>query len=706
MVTATENSINTAFIDMTMSMEDGPREDRRRRQPAGHPARRGAVRRRPGFPNSSPGLEPITGVALGNATVSPINMANAYATLANGGRAAEPYIIEKVVDRQRRDPLPAPGLRHRGRRRRTSPPTSPTPSSRSSQDGSGTAALELDRPAAGKTGTATNGEGEVSSAWFAGYTPQLSTAGHVRPRQGQRAAAGLAPVVLRRRLPGRDLDRRDAAAPWRAAGRGVPGAGLRRRRRARRGPRAATRRRRRRRRPPTTQPPTQEPTTEEPTTEEPTDRGADDRAADADAADADRRRVRRRTRVAHAEPAADRRRRRPGTPAVAPADAAAAAALTAAAIRERYLGDRRGDRPGGHVHPTRDDPVVAALSEGGGGTGRGPAGRHPWWTPVRVLLALAALLLALGMVQKTSCYQDSWQNGSRALHPHVLLRPALPLHRARVRRAEPGPTATTPQVRDRYDGHGVPGRSSPTGRGARRGSTHWLSGVARPRDRLRRRRPATLGRRRTASRRESRLFVAVNAVGFAVLDAAGGLAARRRPPATALGRRAARGLTGAGADGADQLGPAGAGVRRRRAVGVGPRPAGAHRRDDRARHGRQALPAVPARRAARDLPARAPAPRLRRRGRWPPWSPGCWSTCRRYVSGPEQWAALLDVQLRPRRRPRVGVAGARPGDRRRLHRRRRSTCGRGRSSAPGACGVLVLGLRAPVDAAVRPARRC
>jgi membrane peptidoglycan carboxypeptidase len=42
--------------------------------------------------------------------------------------------------------------------------------------GTGRAALALDRPAAGKTGTATNDDGEVSSSWFVGYTPQLSTA--------------------------------------------------------------------------------------------------------------------------------------------------------------------------------------------------------------------------------------------------------------------------------------------------------------------------------------------------------------------------------------------------------------------------------------------------------------------------------------------------------------------------------------------------
>ena len=38
-------------------------------------------------------------------------------------------------------------------------------------DGTGTAALALGRPAAGKTGTATNGDGNVSSSWFVGYTP-------------------------------------------------------------------------------------------------------------------------------------------------------------------------------------------------------------------------------------------------------------------------------------------------------------------------------------------------------------------------------------------------------------------------------------------------------------------------------------------------------------------------------------------------------
>jgi membrane peptidoglycan carboxypeptidase len=44
------------------------------------------------------------------------------------------------------------------------------------ENGTGQAAQALGRPAAGKTGTATNAKDQVSSAWFVGYTPQLSTA--------------------------------------------------------------------------------------------------------------------------------------------------------------------------------------------------------------------------------------------------------------------------------------------------------------------------------------------------------------------------------------------------------------------------------------------------------------------------------------------------------------------------------------------------
>ncbi len=174
MITATENSVNTAFIDMTDSMEDGPQKVIDAANAMGIPPATAPSRKSPGFPNSSPGLEPFTGVALGSATVSPINVANAYATLANEGRAADAYIIDQVVD--------ASGetvYSHKVSDREAVDPDIAADVTYALQQvvesGSGTAALALNRPVAGKTGTATNGQGEVSSAWFTGYTPQLAT---------------------------------------------------------------------------------------------------------------------------------------------------------------------------------------------------------------------------------------------------------------------------------------------------------------------------------------------------------------------------------------------------------------------------------------------------------------------------------------------------------------------------------------------------
>lgn len=58
--------------------------------------------------------------------------------------------------------------------------------------------------------------------------------------------------------------------------------------------------------------------------------------------------------------------------------------------------------------PSRTDPVVASLSEAFGGPVGDRAGRHPWWSPVRVLLLLTGLVLALGMVAKSSCVLTAW----------------------------------------------------------------------------------------------------------------------------------------------------------------------------------------------------------------------------------------------------------------------------------------------------------
>ncbi|MEJ7832877.1 MAG: transglycosylase domain-containing protein [Nocardioides sp.] len=173
MVEATENSVNTAFIDMTIGMDDGPEAIVEMANAMGIPPMEAGKQR--GFPNVSAGLEPVTGVALGSQTVSPINMANGYATIANAGVPHEPFIIEKVVG-----PDGETAYEHKvkdGKRAITADIAADVSYALQQvvSAGSGTAALDLGRPAAGKTGTATNDDGDVTSAWFTGYTPQLST---------------------------------------------------------------------------------------------------------------------------------------------------------------------------------------------------------------------------------------------------------------------------------------------------------------------------------------------------------------------------------------------------------------------------------------------------------------------------------------------------------------------------------------------------
>ncbi len=62
----------------------------------------------------------------------------------------------------------------------------------------------------------------------------------------------------------------------------------------------------------------------------------------------------------------------------------------------------------GIVRPTCADPLVRAASEGIGGPSGDRSRGHWWWTPVRVVLAVAALAFVLGMVQKTPCVRDNW----------------------------------------------------------------------------------------------------------------------------------------------------------------------------------------------------------------------------------------------------------------------------------------------------------
>lgn len=173
-ILALEQSVNTAFIDMTQSMTDGPKAIYNNALAMGLTPGTSASTSHPGIPSITTDLSPDDArITLGKAVVSPINMANTYATIADGGVRANVHVIQKVTDAnghvlyQFHDPT-----------------TQAIPQDVADdvsyamqqvvQHGTGTNALALGRPAAGKTGTATNDAGGVSSAWFSGFTPQIS----------------------------------------------------------------------------------------------------------------------------------------------------------------------------------------------------------------------------------------------------------------------------------------------------------------------------------------------------------------------------------------------------------------------------------------------------------------------------------------------------------------------------------------------------
>ena len=72
-----------------------------------------------------------------------------------------------------------------------------------------------------------------------------------------------------------------------------------------------------------------------------------------------------------------------------------------------------GDRfPPPVVRPTHEDPLVRAGSESIGGPAGEHSSGHPWWTPVRVVLALTCVGFLLAMVQKTPCVAEDWPGGN------------------------------------------------------------------------------------------------------------------------------------------------------------------------------------------------------------------------------------------------------------------------------------------------------
>ncbi|MGZ8744484.1 MAG: transglycosylase domain-containing protein, partial [Nocardioides sp.] len=181
LITATENSVNTAYVDLATAMEDGPQKVVRMANDLG-------------VPKNAPGLKPFPAVALGSATVSPIDMANSYATIANEGVHHDWFTVKKVTRASDDEVLyKTPRKTNRVMSGDIAADVSYA-LQRTVQNGTASTALNLGRPAAAKTGTATNDDEDVSSSWFVGYTPQVATAVMYVRGKGNEALNGYLPV--------------------------------------------------------------------------------------------------------------------------------------------------------------------------------------------------------------------------------------------------------------------------------------------------------------------------------------------------------------------------------------------------------------------------------------------------------------------------------------------------------------------------------
>jgi membrane peptidoglycan carboxypeptidase len=156
MLEATIDSINTPYVQM--NEEIGPGQTMMAAVAAGIPA-------------DTPGLTPEINNVLGSASPTPLEEATAFATFANRGERPDTTMITEIRNTSgdvlyEFDPESTEAFSQKVSDRVTYALRQVVTS------GTGVAAQAAERPVAGKTGTSDN----YVSAWFSGYTPQLSAA--------------------------------------------------------------------------------------------------------------------------------------------------------------------------------------------------------------------------------------------------------------------------------------------------------------------------------------------------------------------------------------------------------------------------------------------------------------------------------------------------------------------------------------------------
>jgi membrane peptidoglycan carboxypeptidase len=154
---AIEDSVNTVFVDVENQPEVGAAAVVQAARDAGIP--------------ESVQIQPTLSATLGVASPTALDMASAYGTFASGGMRYTPTIVTKVVGSNGGSIYT---LTPRGTRAFDQDLSAQVDFALQKvvTDGTGTKARAVGRPVAGKTGTTDSN----LSAWFVGYTPQMSTA--------------------------------------------------------------------------------------------------------------------------------------------------------------------------------------------------------------------------------------------------------------------------------------------------------------------------------------------------------------------------------------------------------------------------------------------------------------------------------------------------------------------------------------------------
>ncbi len=173
---ALKRSLNTSYYRLMLKLKNGPQDV----ADAAHQA---------GIAESFPGLEhtlsedgeggpPNNGIVLGQYQSRVLDMASAYATLANSGVYHRPHFVQKVVDSEGNVLFDAAEREDDGEQRiEADVADNVTAAMQPIAAYSNGHALAGGRPSAAKTGTNQLGDtGANRDAWMVGYTPSLSTA--------------------------------------------------------------------------------------------------------------------------------------------------------------------------------------------------------------------------------------------------------------------------------------------------------------------------------------------------------------------------------------------------------------------------------------------------------------------------------------------------------------------------------------------------